>query len=418
MLDAQKIRADQVEPRLWRADFPILSQKVHGKPLVYLDSAATSQKPVAVIEALKNYYERDNANVHRGVHALAERATAAYEGAREKVAKFIGAKNNEIVFTRGTTESINLAAHSWGEKFLQAGDTVLLTLMEHHSNLVPWQMLAERKKINLEFIHVTEEGILEEPEETIRRIRPKLLALTHVSNVLGTINPIRDLIRFASTLDPKPYTLIDGAQALPHLPVNVGDLDCDFYAFSSHKMFGPTGVGVLFAKEKILKEMPPFMGGGEMIREVYLRESKFKEPPHKFEAGTPNIADVIGLGAAVDYLTAIGMENVMVHDRELAGYALEKLAGVNGLAIYGPRDSSRRSGAVSFNVAGIHPHDLATVLDEEGIAIRSGNHCAMPLHDRLGVVASARASFALYDTEEEVDLLIEGIGKAQNIFKS
>ncbi|MEX0887931.1 MAG: aminotransferase class V-fold PLP-dependent enzyme, partial [Patescibacteria group bacterium] len=271
---------------------------------------------------------------------------------------------------------------------------------------------------NLEFIHVTEEGILEEPEETIRRIRPKLLALTHVSNVLGTINPIRDLIRFASTLDPKPYTLIDGAQALPHLPVNVGDLDCDFYAFSSHKMFGPTGVGVLFAKEKILKEMPPFMGGGEMIREVYLRESKFKEPPHKFEAGTPNIADVIGLGAAVDYLTAIGMENVMVHDRELAGYALEKLAGVNGLAIYGPRDSSRRSGAVSFNVAGIHPHDLATVLDEEGIAIRSGNHCAMPLHDRLGVVASARASFALYDTEEEVDLLIEGIGKAQNIFKS
>ncbi|MEX0587558.1 MAG: cysteine desulfurase [Patescibacteria group bacterium] len=408
MLDAQKIRAD----------FPILSQKVHGKPLVYLDSAATSQKPVAVIEALKNYYERDNANVHRGVHALAERATAAYEGAREKVAKFIGAKNNEIVFTRGTTESINLAAHSWGEKFLQAGDTVLLTLMEHHSNLVPWQMLAERKKINLEFIHVTEEGILEEPEETIRRIRPKLLALTHVSNVLGTINPIRDLIRFASTLDPKPYTLIDGAQALPHLPVNVGDLDCDFYAFSSHKMFGPTGVGVLFAKEKILKEMPPFMGGGEMIREVYLRESKFKEPPHKFEAGTPNIADVIGLGAAVDYLTAIGMENVMVHDRELAGYALEKLAGVNGLAIYGPRDSSRRSGAVSFNVAGIHPHDLATVLDEEGIAIRSGNHCAMPLHDRLGVVASARASFALYDTEEEVDLLIEGIGKAQNIFKS
>lgn len=400
-----------------RADFPILNRKVHGKPLVYLDNAATSQKPAAVIEALSDYYRKYNSNVHRGVHTLAEEATQAYEGARERIAKFIGAKPSEIIFTRGTTESINLAAYSWGEEFLQAGDTVLLTLMEHHSNLVPWQLLAQRKKINLEFIHVTQEGLLEKPEETIRRVRPKLLALTHVSNVLGTINPVRELIKFSKTIDPKPYILIDGAQAVPHLPVNVMDLNCDFYAFSSHKMLGPTGVGVLYGREEILRRMPPFLGGGEMIKEVYLRESKFKDPPYKFEAGTPNIADVIGLGAAVAYLNEAGMENIRAYGEQLTAYGLEQLGKVKGLKIYGPPGAYDRCGVISFNVAGIHPHDLATILDEEGIAVRSGNHCAMPLHDRLGVVASARASFALYNTKEEIDLLVEGINSARRILK-
>ncbi|OGC62372.1 cysteine desulfurase, partial [candidate division WWE3 bacterium RIFCSPLOWO2_01_FULL_53_14] len=361
MGDVQKIRRD----------FPILHRKVHGKPLVYLDNAATTQKPRPVIDAISKYYEEYNANVHRGIHALAEEATAAYEGARSRVAEFIGARNSaEIIFTRGTTEAINLVAYSWGEKFLKKGDTVLLTLMEHHSNLVPWQLLAQRKKINLEFIHVTEEGFLEEPQETILRVKPKLLALTHVSNVLGTINPVRELIKFSKTLDPKPYILIDGAQAVPHFPVNVMDLGCDFYAFSSHKMLGPTGVGVLYGREEILRQMPPFLGGGEMIKEVYLRESKFKDPPYKFEAGTPNIADVIGLGAAVAYLNEAGMENIRAYDQELTAYALEKLFGVKDLTIYGSRDAVRRGGVISFNVAGIHPHDLATILDEEGIAVR------------------------------------------------
>ena len=406
MLNVQKIRQD----------FPILHRKVHGKPLVYLDNAATTQKPRPVIDAISKYYEEYNANVHRGIHALAEEATAAYEGARSRVAEFIGARNSaEIIFTRGTTEAINLVAYSWGEKFLKKGDTVLLTLMEHHSNLVPWQLLAQRKKINLEFIHVTEEGFLEEPQETILRVKPKLLALTHVSNVLGTINPVRELIKFSKTLDPKPYILIDGAQAVPHFPVNVMDLGCDFYAFSSHKMLGPTGVGVLYGREEILRQMPPFLGGGEMIKEVYLRESKFKDPPYKFEAGTPNIADVIGLGAAVAYLNEAGMENIRAYDQELTAYALEKLFGVKDLTIYGSRDAVRRGGVISFNVAGIHPHDLATILDEEGIAVRSGNHCAMPLHTHFKINASARASFALYNTKEEIDILVEGIKRAKKI---
>lgn len=398
-----------------RQDFPILSQKVHGKPLVYLDNAATSQKPSAVIEAIANYYREYNSNVHRGVHTLAEKATQAYEGAREKVARFIGAQPSEIVFTRGTTESINLAAYSWGEQFLKAGDTILLTVMEHHSNLVPWQILAARKKLNLEFIHVTEDGLLEEPEEAILRVKPKLLALTHVSNVLGTINSVRKLDKVAHSIGA--VVLVDGAQAVPHLPVNLADLDCDFYTFSSHKMLGPTGVGVLYAKEDLLRRMPPFLGGGEMIKEVYLRESKFKDPPHKFEAGTPNIAGVIGLGAAVDYLTKVVMIKVRDYEEDLTAYALAKLGDLPGLMIYGPKNAEQRGGVVSFNVEGIHPHDLATILDEEGIAIRSGNHCAMPLHDRLGIVASARASFSLYNTKEEIDLLAEGIKMALKVLK-
>jgi cysteine desulfurase/selenocysteine lyase len=399
-----------------RQDFPILHRKVRGKPLVYLDNAATTQKPKSVIESISSYYETSNANVHRGIHALAEEATAAYEGARSKVAEFVGAPNSdEIILTRGTTEAINLVAYSWGEKFLKKGDTVLLTLMEHHSNLVPWQLLAQRRGLNLEFIPVTAEGYLEDPEEMIRRIRPKLVSFAHVSNVLGTVNPVRKLVQAAH--DAGAVVLVDGAQAMAHLPVNVADLGCDFYAFSGHKMMGPTGIGVLWGRKEILEEMPPFLSGGEMIREVFLRESSFKDIPHKFEAGTPHISGVIGLGAAVDYLSALGMENTRRSEEKILEYAFKKLEAVSGLTIYGPRNSADRGGVIAFNVAGIHPHDLATVLDQDGVAIRSGNHCAMPLHAHFKINASARASFALYNTKEEVDILVEGIERAKKLLK-
>jgi len=399
-----------------RADFPILSRKVNGHPLVYLDNAATTQKPKSVIETISNYYETLNANVHRGVHRLAEEATAKYEDSRKKVAKFIGASSpREIVFTRGTTEAINLVAYSWGEANLKAGDTILLTIMEHHSNLVPWQLLAQRKGLHLDFIPVTKAGYLKDPERMIRKFRPKLFAFVQVSNVLGTINPAQDLIRVAHEVGAT--VLVDGAQAVSHLPVRVKELDCDFYAFSGHKMLGPTGIGVLFSKTALLEEMPPFLGGGEMIKEVFLRESRYAEPPYKFEAGTPDIAGVVGLGAAVEYLSGLGMEVIRQLEEELVSYAEARLAKVKGLMIYGPRRPADRGGVIAFNVEGIHPHDLATVLDQDGIAIRSGNHCAMPLHERLGVVASARASFALYNTKEEIDLLVEGIERAKKVFK-
>jgi cysteine desulfurase/selenocysteine lyase len=399
-----------------RQDFPILHRKVYGKPLVYLDNAATTQKPRLMIDAVSKYYEEYNANVHRGIYTLAEEATAAYEDARQRVAKFIGARNSaEIIFTRGTTEAINLVAYSWGEKFLEKGDTVLLTLMEHHSNLVPWQLLARRKGINLEFIPVTAEGYLEDLEGMIRRLRPKLVAFTHVSNVLGTVNPVKKLIKVAHEVGA--VVLVDGAQAMAHLPVNVADLGCDFYAFSGHKMMGPTGVGVLWGRGKILEEMPPFLAGGEMIQEVFLRESSFKDIPYKFEAGTPSIAQVIGLGAAVDYLSALGMENIHRYEEGLLEYAFKKLEAIPGLAIYGPRNSADRGGVIAFNVTGIHPHDLATVLDQDGVAIRSGNHCAMPLHAHFKINASARASFAFYSTAAEVDVLAEAIEGAKKIFK-
>lgn len=399
-----------------RPDFPILSRKVHGHPLVYFDNAATSQKPRPVIDAIVEYYEEYNSNVHRGIHALVEKATTEYEKAREKVAKFINARSpSEVVFTKGTTEAINLVAYSWGEANLKFGDTILLTGMEHHSNLVPWQLLSQKKGANLEFIPVTDDGYLENPEEVIRRFKPKLFSFVHVSNFLGTINPAKDLIRVAHEVGAK--VLVDGAQAVPHLPVDVQSLGADFYAFSGHKMLGPTGVGGLYAKEDLLRQMPPFLGGGNMIKEVHLRESKFEDPPHKFEAGTPNIAGVIGLGAAVDYLTGFGMGNVRQHEEELVEYALEKLEGVVGLSVYGPRKLSDRGGIVAFNVEGIHPHDLATVLDRDGIAIRSGNHCTMPLHNRFGIVASARASFSLYNTKEEIGRLVKAIEGAKGVFK-
>jgi len=412
VLDVKKIRQD----------FPILNQKVNGKPLIYLDNAATSQKPKEVIEATSAYYSQYNANVHRGIHALAEKATAQFEASREKVAGFIGAtRSEEVVFTRGTTESINLVAKSWARKAangghgLKAGDTVLLTVMEHHSNLVPWQLLSQEIGVNLEFIHLTDDGYLEEAEETIKRVKPKLFAFTHVSNVLGTINDAKKLTNVAHDIGAK--VLVDGAQAVPHLPVNVQSLDCDFYVFSGHKMLGPTGIGVLYAKAELLEAMPPFLGGGEMIKEVYLRESTYKEPPHKFEAGTPNIAGVVGLGAAIDYLSGIGMENVRQYEESLTAYALKKLLNVEGLTVYGPAKVTDRGGVVAFNVKGIHPHDLATILDQEGVAVRSGNHCTMPLHDRYGVVATARASFALYNTQDEIDHLVSAIESAKKVFR-
>lgn len=412
MMNVQKIRKD----------FPILSRRIKGKPLVYLDNAATSQKPKPVIEAISRYYRRYNANIHRGIHTLSGEATVAYEGAREKVAKFIGAaKPAEIVFTRGTTESINLVAYSWTRKAarggpgLKAGDTVLLTVMEHHSNLVPWQLLSQEVGFHLEFIDLTDDGYLEKAEETIRRVKPKLLAFTHVSNVLGTINPVKKLVKVGHEVGA--VVLVDGAQAVPHLPVNVRSLGADFYAFSAHKMLGPTGVGVLHAKEKLLKEASPFLGGGEMIKEVHLRKATFNDPPYKFEAGTPNIAGVIGLGTAVDYLSEVGMERVREYEEELTAYALEKLRNVEKLTVYGPQELADRGGVIAFNVEGIHPHDLATVLDEEGVAIRSGHHCAMPLHDRLGLAATARASFSLYNTREEIDRLIAAIEEAKKVFK-
>jgi cysteine desulfurase/selenocysteine lyase len=407
---------NRLDPEKLRSDFPILDRQVHDRPLVYFDNAATTQKPRQVIDALRDYYERYNANVHRGIHALSEEATAAYESARKRIADFIGAADSaEIIFTRGTTEAINLVAYSWGEKFLKEGDTVLLTLMEHHSNLVPWQFLAQRKKLNLEFIPVTAEGYLEDPEGMIRRLRPKLVAFTHVSNVLGTVNPVKKLTKAAHEVGA--VVLVDGAQAVAHLPVDVGSLGCDFYAFSSHKMIGPTGVGVLWGKTDLLERMPPFLGGGEMIREVFLRESSFKDIPYKFEAGTPSIAQAIGLGAAVDYLSSVGMENIRRYEEELLGFALKKLAAITDLTVYGPSDLANRGGVIAFNVAGIHPHDLATVLDQEGVAVRSGNHCAMPLHTHLKIPASARASFAFYNTVSEVDVLVEAIGKAKKILK-
>ena len=406
MINVQKIRKD----------FPILSRRIKGKPLVYLDNAATSQKPKAVIEAVQQYYQGYNANIHRGIHTLAEEATSVYEEARKKVAKFIGAaKPAEIVFTRGTTESINLVAYSWARANLKAGDTILLTVMEHHSNLVPWQLLSQEIGFKLEFINLTDDGYLEKPEETVRRVKPKLLAFTHVSNVLGTINLVKKLVKVGHEVGA--MVLVDGAQAVPHFPVNVRSLGADFYAFSAHKMLGPTGVGVLYAREHHLKEIPPFLGGGEMIKEVHLRKAIFNEPPHKFEAGTPNIAGVIGLGTAVDYLSSVGMKEICKYEEELTDYALEKLQKVDKLTVYGPKELVSRGGVVTFNVEGIHPHDLATVLNEEGIAIRSGHHCAMPLHDYLGLTATARASFSLYNTVQEVDELVRAIKEAKKVFK-
>jgi cysteine desulfurase/selenocysteine lyase len=400
-----------------RKDFPILSRQVHGRPLVYLDSAASSQKPRAVIDAMTTYYETTHANVHRGVYEISEEATAAMERSRVKVARFINARRSkQVIFTRNTTESINLVAYSWGSANITAGDLIILTEMEHHSNLVPWQLLAQRTGARLEFIPITGDGLLQlDIYEQLLQQQPKLVAFTHMSNVLGTINPVQEMIAQAHAVGAT--VLIDAAQSVPHLPVDVQALDVDFLCFSAHKMLGPTGIGVLYGKRDLLEAMPPFMGGGDMIRTVGLRQSTWNDLPWKFEAGTPAIAEAIGLGAAVDYLNAIGMDNVRQHEQQITCYAIEQLQAVPGLTIYGP-EVSRRGGVISFTLGDIHPHDLASILDQQaGVAVRAGHHCAQPLMERLGLAATARASFYVYTLEQDIDTLVQGLRQAIQIFK-
>ncbi|MEX1246955.1 MAG: cysteine desulfurase [Anaerolineales bacterium] len=400
-----------------RADFPVLDVEVRpGVKLVYLDSGATSQKPRQVIEAMDIYYRRQNSNIHRGVHTLAEEATTLYEGARVKVAKFINAaKPRETIFTRNATEAINLVAYSWGRANLKSGDVVLLTEMEHHANLVPWQMLAADKGIRLEFIPVTDGFLLDVDAlpGLLDQFKPKLVAFTAMSNVLGTITPVADIIKQAHAAGA--LTLIDGAQSVPHLATDVRALDVDFLAFSSHKMLGPTGLGVLYGKEALLEAMPPFLGGGDMIKRVQLRSFVPNTLPHKFEAGTPAIAEVIGLGAAVDYLNDVGMDAIAANDHELTAYALERLEEVPGIWIFGPPAEHKSSNA-SFTFDGVHPHDVAEILNRHGVATRAGHHCAMPVHEKFGIPATTRASFYLYNTKQEVDQLIEALYKVKEIF--
>ncbi|EAC2858042.1 cysteine desulfurase [Listeria monocytogenes] len=406
MIDIQKIRAD----------FPILAQEINEKPLAYLDNAATSQKPKQVIEALTHYYEFDNANVHRGVHTLAARATDAYESARSKVAKFIHAREvAEIIFTRGTTSAINLVADSYAEANIEAGDEIVISYLEHHSNLIPWQQLAKRKGAVLKYIELEEDGTIsvEQAKKTIGE-KTKIVALAHVSNVLGTITPIKEIAAIAHQFGA--VILVDGAQAVPHMEVDVVDLDADFYAFSGHKMMAPTGIGALYGKRELLDAMEPTEFGGEMIDFVELYDSTWKELPWKFEAGTPIIGGAIALGAAIDYLAEVGLENIHAHEQALASYAMEEMSKIEGITIYGPKDASKRCGLVTFNLEGAHPHDIATILDEDGVAIRAGHHCAQPLMKWLDVSSTARASFYIYNTKEEIDALIDGLKLTKEYF--
>jgi len=399
-----------------RADFPGLDREVRpGVRLVYLDSTATSQKPFQVIESLNEMYRWHTANIHRGIHTLAEEATAAYEDAREKVAGFINAPSSrQVIFTRNTTESINLVAYTWGRANLKPGDTIVLTEMEHHSNLVPWLILALERNVHLEFIPVTDDGLLDlSVYQTLLDKKPKLVAFTQMSNVLGTITPAKEIIRLAHQVGA--VTLIDGAQSVPHIPVDVQELDVDFLAFSGHKMCGPSGIGVLYGRKSLLEAMPPFLGGGDMIKRVELRSFKTNSLPHKFEAGTPAIAEAVGLGAAVDYLSEIGMENIAQHEHQVGVYTLERLEEIPGLRILGP-DMDHKGAVFSFLLPGIHAHDASQILDSVGIAVRAGHHCAMPLHDKYKIPATARASFYLYNTLDEVDRLVEGIYKVKRIF--
>ena len=399
-----------------RKDFPILDREVRpGVKVVYLDSTATSQKPVSVIEAMSEFYRRSNANIHRGVHALAEEATAMYEQARVKVAGFIHAPSaHQIIYTRNTTESINLVAYTWARANLKPGDLIILTEMEHHSNLVPWHILAAERGVRLEFIPVTDDGLLDlDIYRSLLSQGPKLVSFTHMSNVLGTITPAQEIIRMAHEVGA--VTILDGAQSVPHLKVDVQKLDVDFLAFSAHKMCGPTGIGALYGKTQLLEAMPPFMGGGDMIKEVKLRSFRPNSIPAKFEAGTPAIAESVGFGAAVDYLTSIGMEEISAHEHEIIDYALERLEEIPGLKLFGPT-ADKKGGVASFTFDGVHPHDVAQILDRDGIAVRAGHHCAQPLHEKFGITATTRASFYLYSTKTEVDKLVEGIYKVKKVF--
>lgn len=401
-----------------RADFPILARETRPSvPLVYLDNAATSQKPLPVIEAMDQYYRHENANIHRGIHRLAEEATEKYESARRKIARFVGAGSwREIIFTRNTTEALNLLARTWGRANLKEGDRVLLTEMEHHSNIVPWQMLAAEMGIELDFVPVTEEGLLDmEAFERLLGQEPKLVGLTQMSNMLGTINPIVEMATRAKQAGA--VVLVDGAQSVPHIPVDVQALGVDFLAFSAHKMLGPTGIGVLYGREELLQEMPPFLGGGDMIKRVELGGFTVNDLPWKFEAGTPPIAEGIGFGAAIDYLEGIGMEAVHAYEQALTAYALERLEEVPGVRVYGP-GADQKGAVTSFTMEGLHPHDVAHILDDAGIAVRAGHHCAMPVHLRFGIPATTRASYYIYNTFDEVDRLIEALYRVKEIFQA
>jgi cysteine desulfurase/selenocysteine lyase len=406
-----------LDPVALRRDFPILRQQINGHELVYLDSASSSQKPQVVIDAVADYYREYNANVHRGIYTIGEKATAAYERARATVARFINAPDShEIVFTRNATEAINLVAYSWGRRNIARGDAIVLTEMEHHANLVPWQLLVQEQDGDLEFIPITDDGLLRlDVFEVLLRLRPKLVAFTHVSNTLGTINAVREMTDMAHAAGA--LVLVDGAQAVPHVPVDVQELGCDFYAFSGHKMLAPMGSGALWARRELLESMPPFLAGGEMIREVHLRRSDFNDIPWKFEAGTPAVADAIGMGVAAEYLMGIGMDAVRAHERDLVEYALEVLPReVPPIELYGPLDPDLRGGVVPFNLPGIHPHDVAQVLDRFGIAVRAGHHCTMPLHERLDLAATARASFNVYTTRDDIDRLASGLNEVLGVF--
>lgn len=400
-----------------RNDFPIFKKKINGKDLVYLDNASTTQKPYSVINSITDFYSNYNSNIHRAVYQLAEEATELYEQSRKKIANFINVRPEEIIFTRNTTESINLIAHSWARSNLKKDDVIAITEIEHHSNIVPWQILCQEIGTRLEYVGIDESGFLDVEYliELISSRKIKLVSISHMSNVLGTIVPIERIIKTAHQYDIP--VIVDGAQSVPHMPVDAKNLDCDFLVFSAHKMLGPTGVGVLYAKKEFLEKMKPFMGGGDMIKEVFKFHTNYNEVPYKFEAGTPNIADVVGFGAAVDYLEKIGMENIRKHEIYLTEYALESMQSLKYITIYGPMDSKFRGGVISFNIADIHPHDLATIMNDHGIAIRSGHHCAQVLMQRLDVPATSRASFYIYNTKEEIDKFVNAVKEAGRIFK-
>jgi cysteine desulfurase / selenocysteine lyase len=400
-----------------RADFPVLDREFDGKPLVYLDSAATSQKPRQVIAAVEDYYERSNANIHRGVYSLAREATELFENARERVAAFAGWDTADTIFTKNATEAINLVAYSWGRANVGEGDEVLITHMEHHSNIVPWQLLCQERGAKLRYLSVSDTGelSLDELDSVLASGRVKLVAVAHVSNVLGTLNPVAEIVRRARAAGA--VSLVDGSQAAPQLPLDVREIDPDFYAWTGHKALGPTGIGVLHGRHELLMEMPPFLGGGDMISKVEFDSSTWNELPWKFEAGTSPIAEGVGLGAAVDYLSAIGMENVRAHEKDLTAYALERLPEVEGIRLFGPPDPERRGGVVSFALEGMHPHDVAELCDREAVCIRAGHHCAMPLMRMLGVPATARASFHVYNSREDVDRLVDALQKARSVFE-
>ena len=397
-----------------RRDFPALHQTVHGKPLVYLDNAATSQTPLAVIDAMRKFYLEDCANVHRGVHELSQRATDDYEGARTAVQKFIGAAEpEEIIYTRGTTDALNLVAHSYGRPHVQAGDEVIISTLEHHSNIVPWQILCDERRATLRVIPINDEGeLLMDEYAGLLSDRTSIVAVNHVSNALGTVNPVREIITMAH--ERGIPVLLDGAQAIPHMKVDVQELDCDFCAFSGHKMFGPTGIGILYGKRGLLEKMPPYQGGGDMIKSVTFEKTTYNDLPYKFEAGTPNIADAIGLGAAIEYLNQIGMDRIAAYEKHLLAYATAAVSDVEGVRLIGT--AREKASVLSFIVEGVHPHDVGTILDREGVAVRAGHHCAQPVMDRFGVPATTRASLAFYNTEEEVDALVAAVREVKELF--